>query len=498
MCKNTISAFQSIRLSALQSARKSRIVRSYNMGLLSNLFGKKADGNNKVDYNNPADNINTADNTRQDIPEFVFGVEDTFRLQNSNDLVVVGRVKGTVVSGTAVYIHGWSDEEKPITLTTVKEIEINKQLVSQATDCLAGLRLEGVAGAGIKIGSVLATRNISAKDVHTAYVNAIGNSYVWVRQFNFSDEEISMMSITDMAEAWRLYLHAAREQSVVKDDPQTQRQKIDRLAKKMVEKVLAQKEMNIVYSTLTGEPFLFSTTIDNKDGTYKCMPPEVMMITRPYLVAYKESYSKNGFEIKTISNNEDGKGIYNFFGSSFYMDGACALRINGQDVGIMAEEVVPAPNYEGMPEINIPVTNPDLLRWILLMGQMGEPEKGDGELIYGLYYSFFLRELPKAKLLIPMKHDIPIPNPDENGETVLQKDTKIQFPTLPGKEGRDAVRMYTDWKMLRKSFGEEWSAMIQPVSGMIEVMDCAINVTDHPAAGCYVNKTTFEETQKKA
>jgi hypothetical protein len=166
------------------------------------------------------------------------------------------------------------------------------------------------------------------------------------------------------------------------------------------------------------------------------MYPEVMMITTPYVSAYKEAYSKNGFEIVTINNGKDGKGIYNFLGSAFYLDGGCALRVNGKEVGVVAEMIVPPPSYDG---------------------------------------------------------DIPVP--DENGKTFLQKDTTFMLATIAGKEGRYARVMYTDWRMLRKRYGEDWSALVQSAGDEIKACDCAINLTDHSAAGIYVSKAAYEAGQ---
>lgn len=53
------------------------------MGLFDNLFSRKE----KVET----------------FPEFVLGVEDIFKLKNSTDLVIVGRVKGTVKPGDCIF-----------------------------------------------------------------------------------------------------------------------------------------------------------------------------------------------------------------------------------------------------------------------------------------------------------------------------------------------------------------------------------------------------------
>ena len=83
----------------------------------------------------------------------------------------------------------------------------------------------------------------------------------------------------------------------------------------------------------------------------------------------------------------------------------------------------------------------------------------------------------------------------ESSETVLKKDGQMMIAFQKGKGEKDAVRMYTDWKRLRMAYKEEegWSGLIQPISGMIEPFDCAINATPVEALGCYVDKAFYEE-----
>lgn len=105
-------------------------------------------------------------------------------------------------------------------------------------------------------------------------------------------------------------------------------------------------------------------------------------------------------------------------------------------------------------------------------------------------------EMVKAKFLIPIQKDGEVPPPDEDGKTVLQKGLSMSFPTIEGKYGRPAVRMYTDWKRLKQAMGEQWEGLVQPIEGMIEVFDCAINLTEHVKEGCYVGAEMFEEMKK--
>lgn len=118
-------------------------------------------------------------------------------------------------------------------------------------------------------------------------------------------------------------------------------------------------------------------------------------------------------------------------------------------------------------------------------------------MIRGLYYGFLSRELLKARLLIPMQNMGEIPKTDESGKTILQKDTTMKFPTKQGKYGRPAVCIFTDWKRLRMVYGKDWNALVQPVEGIIDVFDCAVNSTEFYRAGFYVSKDMFEEIKGK-
>ena len=161
--------------------------------------------------------------------------------------------------------------------------------------------------------------------------------------------------------------------------------------------------------------------------------------------------------------------------------------------------LVEKPDYGNVPKIQIPVTNPDVERWLLLLGQMGEAMTEDEKLICRIFDGHLLRELEDARFIIPMKMDAQMDPPDAEGKTVIKENSTIAFATMSGKNDRDAVMMYTDWKRLRMVYKEEdgWSGLIQPISGMIDKFDCAINSTEYIAAGCYIDKNAYETEIKK-
>ncbi|MBP5607647.1 MAG: hypothetical protein J6X66_05190 [Lachnospiraceae bacterium] len=104
------------------------------MGILEKLFG----GN---------------DNSNSDQRSFggSYTVEDTFKIDIPQDLVVVGQIKGTVRAGDMVYIEGADEND----LIFVKELNIYRTKVETATDTAVALHLENGAYYGISKGTVL-------------------------------------------------------------------------------------------------------------------------------------------------------------------------------------------------------------------------------------------------------------------------------------------------------------------------------------------------------
>lgn len=107
------------------------------MGIFGKMFGKK-------------DN----DNSEQNPSGGTYTVEDTFRLNNSSDLVVVGQINGTVREGDKVSIEGSNGND----LILVKELNIFRTKVKIATDTKVALCLENGEQSGIKKGIVLQVR----------------------------------------------------------------------------------------------------------------------------------------------------------------------------------------------------------------------------------------------------------------------------------------------------------------------------------------------------
>ncbi|MBO4636334.1 MAG: hypothetical protein J5685_04230 [Clostridiales bacterium] len=106
------------------------------MGLFGKLFGKEE--------NNVPDQPSSGG---------TYIVDDTFRFNDPKDLVVVGKINGTVREGDSVYIEG--DNEIYLNSILVKELNIFRTKVKSATDTTVALVLENGSEYGISKGTVL-------------------------------------------------------------------------------------------------------------------------------------------------------------------------------------------------------------------------------------------------------------------------------------------------------------------------------------------------------
>lgn len=88
--------------------------------------------------------------------------------------------------------------------------------------------------------------------------------------------------------------------------------------------------------------------------------------------------------------------------------------------------------------VNTPVTNPNFLKAIQLMGQDSTKE------------SQFFDELFKATFLCPGQIDKGNLTKSRDGRTTLGKDTKISLSLLEAKSGKSYLIAFTDWDELRK------------------------------------------------
>ena len=407
-----------------------------------------------------------------DSNSFVFGVLDKFRMDDGTDIIVVGKVNGVIEKGMAVMIRNYGDDDAAENVVKITAVEIQQRSEEMAENCFAALRIECGQMMKIKTGTVLYTSDVEESRIHDTYVSAIGDYFVGKKRLELSDEDLRDMSITDCAEAWRIFGMVCaqnRDESRKEEDLKKRR----RVAEALCKKILSSDEVFCIYNNKTDNPHMFSQTIDRNDDTYMCTPPEILLIPKACEKLYSRLYQGDAFTVRKIENGNDGEGIRSFLADVFASNGVRGVRVLTDKTSIDAEMFVP--------DISKDDANPSLEQWILLIGQMNEPETTDEKIIFNLYYHFLSRELVKARLYMPV-----------SGES----EKEVLFSTVAGRNNRQAVHMFTDVKRLNKACGEGQRYIVQPVSAMIEIFDCIINPSEKPAAGCYISREAYEEMNK--
>jgi len=413
---------------------------------------------------------------------FLLGALDVFKAKDSEDLIIIGRGTGKVERGTAIYIANPGSDDDAQFLSVVSDIQVTNgeewESVEEAKDRVMALRIErGTQYPYAKRTSVVYTREATVKEVHDAYITAMGDAYIIKAELVISEEEMNRMSLTDLAELWRMnsWYHATVRKGEPEEDKQLNLSRLNKVCETLCRKIREADSFYCVYSKLTGEPYMFSRTV-KKDEGYVCTPPNIRIIPKAYYSVYKDTYTTDKLELKLIENGEERKEICNFLGDSFYLNGAMGVEIITEMTPVDAGALVKAPEKTDAPIVTVPVTNPDVMRWVLLLGQIGTPKNDDEKLIFNLYYSFFARAAKDARFLVPMK-----------------KAEEKEIATQPGKNGRTAVKMFTDWRRFKALYDEEWGGLIQTMGNVIETFDIAINPGSFPGLGGYIEADMYEQ-----
>ena len=430
------------------------------------------------------------------------GVLDLFPMKETNQLLIVGSLEGTLKVGDQLQFCNPDQGTEAIGTVEVKKLSSqNKDADSLTDEVLAHLVVDRIPSLDkLKKGSVLFSSGIEEEQKLSSYSDALYRAFVAIQEGQLTNEDYLAATLDDSVEILRLFLWKCRQNQETESEEsyQSNTRKLERLAEIVKDKLLEADAVYAVYSEKTGEPYLFSTTYDRGEEGYLCTDPMIMLLTPSWYRQFKETIdSRPNSVVKLIENTEDKKGIENFLGTAFYLNGALGAIFNSKEVSISASALVQKPDFSDLPEIQVPVMNPDVVRWMLLMGQLDSPTTEDEEVIYKLYYKFFSMAVPKAKFLLPLEADSGFPEGGQEGNSfVLEESAKFNIPTGEGKNGRNSVPVFTDWKRLRMVFDEKWNGMIEEAGGMIEGFDYAINPTEYYEAGAYVSLTAFKEMQE--
>ena len=425
------------------------------MGLFDFLFGKKKE--------------NTT---------VVFGVEEILPTPNdSEDLVVIGLVRGTIHVGDEVIITNLgSDNDKPARAVISALEDANKGQVKKASGDNVVVTIKDGKKHNVYKGTVLHSEGVSEDKLRASYLYAIINAFLFWQNGILMDEDRRRFSIADLIEIWRQSIHFCDTQAS-DENYAYYFEKIIILMEQVRATLLTLDEIYAVYSVKTGEPALFISSTRNKDGSLE--PAETMVRLIP--TAYKEKITyPDEFELRCIENGLNKDGILNFLNEVIFLNGAEGIEFISDKTSINAKALIKSPDLEGMREVDKPIMNPDVVRCLLMLGQIGDTTtlgKRDRDFLSKLYLNRLTEALKTARFIVPIKVEGELPKPNEKGETSFAEDVKYELAMKELKDNKKAVPIFTDWKRFNEEYGDGWRGLLQPLGGPLIPHPVLINGT---------------------
>ena len=306
------------------------------------------------------------------------GVLGFVPMEEKGELLIAANLEGSLKVGDCLSFCNPDQGMDALGSVVVKKLSCHKEDVEALNDEeLVYLEVDKVPSLDkLKKGSVLYSQGVEEKKRSSTYGYALYRAFVTIQEGKVGDEDYQALSLEDSIEILQAFLWDCRQNQETESEEsyQSNTRKLERLAEIVKDKLLAADSVYAVYSEKTGEPYLFSTTYDRGKEGYLCTDPMIMLLTPSWYRQFKETIdSRPNSVVKLIENTEDKKGIENFLGTAFYLNGAMGAIFNSKEVSISASALVQKPDFSDLPEIQVPVMNPDLVRWMLLMGQMDQP-----------------------------------------------------------------------------------------------------------------------------
>jgi len=220
------------------------------------------------------------------------------------------------------------------------------------------------------------------------------------------------------------------------------------------------------------------------------------LIPSSYIHNLKEMFGKSEkFDFKRIENGPDKDGIRNFIRDLFIYDGIRGIQYCGEKTTILAEQLVDLPRYKGMDEKEIPVTNPNVIKWLYLARQLGKLNTKDKKTLSQVYLYQFYEALKTAKFIAPMRLHGYDQLLEDNPQTEIEPNIPFDLAMQPGKTKELTLQVYTDWKRLRKHRGEDCKGLIVTLDEQLEYYDVVINPGGHPMAAATITEELYNEVK---
>ena len=200
------------------------------------------------------------------------GILDLFRMKETNQLLIVGSLEGTLKVGDQLQFCNPDQGMDALGTVEVKKLSSqNKDADSLTDEVLAHLVVDRNPSLDkLKKGSVLFSSGVDEEQILSSYSDALYRAFVAIQEGQLTNEDYLAASLDDSVEILRLFLWKCRQNQETESEEsyQANTRKLERLAEIVKDKLLEADAVYAVYSEKTGEPYLFSTTYDRGEEGY--------------------------------------------------------------------------------------------------------------------------------------------------------------------------------------------------------------------------------------
>ena len=272
-------------------------------------------------------------------------------------------------------------------------------------------------------------------------------------------------------------------------NPDFQRRRQEHATKEMYDSLSsAVKNAEAVYcpvNTCTGEPHIYMDCLKDAQG-YGFTRARINLWTEDENERLSQKFAGTDIKAVRIESGENGNKIQEYLHHVFYENGVGFAAVNDAACLVAAEDILPGPDLSRIPEVQRPVTNPEVVRWQCLLAQLHNHESQLNGDLANMYLTRLGAALLSTKVLLPVLAD--------SQDSILEAGAEFSVPAWKGQDGREYVRVFTDWRRLRLGMdpGKKWSAVTETASGLIGRYDILLNGSPSGDFGIYINRALYD------
>lgn len=414
--------------------------------------------------------------------DMIFEIGSVHPWKEQGSILVGKMMSGELLPGTKISYLGQNGRR--IFDCTVETIEQNGHAVKKASACWLGiygpvfsLIIKDFAPNAFQGGNQLVRRIETGEEtspVLTAYEDCRmtkeqeGAVRAVIGKDSLEEEELKELSIQEIIFA----LACTRDQSnLCKDDAEQAakwKEKGDKLYPCLLEKIKTADAVYLTFDKNTGFPFYNNGIVE-------------VYSKRQYaelaVLYYKEQFRElevHELSVKpeTESSKEPDKRIP-AFAMLYYLGMERVLVDNGMYRALIGRgDILPPPDYSGLPQTQVPVSNPVLrARMLDFFGEARWKVNYEkrAEVLQAKELAM-LSELTNSKLLIPMRYDGTAQKKPGENQIVFTKDTKLMFAVITNAAGENYTPVFTDFTEFGKVYpAKDWGAAVVTIADAIRV-----------------------------